>query len=104
MARIVVRVRSCHDIASSRPVFTGAETSIDIILKAEIDRIRRLDHFSGRAMNEEAVLEYGGGLIDVTGLSLSALEGIESSRLELAVRRLVDEANVTPVAKFQSAV
>ncbi|GAA3583626.1 hypothetical protein GCM10022419_076750 [Nonomuraea rosea] len=55
-------------------------------------------------MNEEAVLEYGGGLIDVTGLGLSALEGIESSRLEQAVRRLVDESNVTPVAKFQSAV
>ncbi|MFC4111920.1 FxSxx-COOH cyclophane-containing RiPP peptide [Nonomuraea zeae] len=57
-------------------------------------------------MNEEAVLEYGDGLIDVTGISLSALEGLESSRLDVAVRRLVDEANanVAPVAKFQSAV
>jgi hypothetical protein len=47
MARFVVRVRICHDIASSRPVFTAAEPSIDIILKAEIDRIRMIDHFQG---------------------------------------------------------
>jgi len=55
-------------------------------------------------MNEKAVPEYGGGLVDVTGLSLSDLEGLKGSKLESAMRRFVEEADSGPVAGFQSAV
>jgi FXSXX-COOH protein len=55
-------------------------------------------------MNENTVAEYGGGLVDVTGLSLSDLEGIDGSRLELALRRLTEEADFGPTAGFQSAI
>jgi FXSXX-COOH protein len=55
-------------------------------------------------MSENEVTEYGGGLIDVTGLSLNDLRGIEGSRLEAALRRLVEEPESGPVAGFQASI
>ncbi|MDF5752622.1 FxSxx-COOH cyclophane-containing RiPP peptide [Spongiactinospora sp. TRM90649] len=55
-------------------------------------------------MSERAVREYGGGLIDVTGLSLGDLEEIDGSSLATALRRVVSEADSGPVAGFQSSL
>jgi FXSXX-COOH protein len=56
-------------------------------------------------MDEERPVEYGAGLIDVTGLSLSELDGLYGSApLDLALRRLVEEVDSGPVAGFQSAL
>ena len=56
-------------------------------------------------MREEAAGEFGTGLIDVTGFSLSQLDELgESSRLALALRRLVEETDSGPVAGFQSSL
>ncbi|MCF6467599.1 FXSXX-COOH protein [Nonomuraea sp. MG754425] len=48
--------------------------------------------------------EYGGGLIDVSGWSLGDLDGLPSSPLTSALRRLVEESGSGPVAGFQSAL
>ncbi|UBU13640.1 FxSxx-COOH cyclophane-containing RiPP peptide [Nonomuraea gerenzanensis] len=48
--------------------------------------------------------EYGGGLIDVSGWSLSDLDGLPSTPLTSALRRLVEETGSGPVAGFQSAL
>ncbi|MEV5329037.1 FxSxx-COOH cyclophane-containing RiPP peptide [Nonomuraea fastidiosa] len=48
--------------------------------------------------------EYGGGLVDVSGLSLTELESLPASRLTTALKRLVDEVDSGPVAGFQSAL
>ena len=54
-------------------------------------------------MGEKTDIEYGGGLIDVTGLSLRDLEEIDDSSLATALRRL-DQADSSPFAGFQSAL
>ncbi|GIH63332.1 FxSxx-COOH cyclophane-containing RiPP peptide [Microbispora siamensis] len=48
--------------------------------------------------------EYGGGLIDVTGLSLSELGQVSDDVLAPALRRLVEEDGSVPYAGFQSAI
>jgi FXSXX-COOH protein len=48
--------------------------------------------------------EYGEGLIDVSGWSLSDLDKLPPSPLALALRRLIEEMDSGPVAGFQSAL
>ncbi|MEU8247249.1 FxSxx-COOH cyclophane-containing RiPP peptide [Nonomuraea sp. NPDC048916] len=55
-------------------------------------------------MGEKSAEEYGGGLIDVSGLSLSDLDALDQPSLALALRRLVEDAGSGPVAGFQSAL
>ncbi|GGL38228.1 FxSxx-COOH cyclophane-containing RiPP peptide [Planomonospora parontospora] len=58
-------------------------------------------------MSEEitaATAEYGGGLIDVSGLDLHDLDEMGESNLDRALQRLADDENIGPVAGFQSAI
>jgi FXSXX-COOH protein len=57
-------------------------------------------------MSENAIAdtaEFGNGLIDINGLSLSDLDEVGDS-LALAVRRLLDNKETGPVAGFSSAI
>ncbi|GAA0966069.1 hypothetical protein GCM10009555_007030 [Acrocarpospora macrocephala] len=56
-------------------------------------------------MSKERSVEYGAGLVDVTGLSLKDLDGIApSTPLNHALRRLVEDTDSGPAAGFQSAI
>jgi FXSXX-COOH protein len=44
------------------------------------------------------------GLIDLTGFNLSDLDQIDESRLGSALRRLLADEDIGPVAGFQSSI
>ncbi|WP_344970414.1 FxSxx-COOH cyclophane-containing RiPP peptide [Streptosporangium fragile] len=59
-------------------------------------------------MDEEVTAEdaafVGGGLVDVTGLSLADLDRVDNFHLKHALRRILDDDNTGPVAGFTSSI
>jgi FXSXX-COOH protein len=48
--------------------------------------------------------EFTGELIDVTGLTLRDLDQVEPSRLAQALRQVLEEEEIGPVARFGSRI
>ncbi|MEU8203571.1 FxSxx-COOH cyclophane-containing RiPP peptide [Streptosporangium sp. NPDC049046] len=58
-------------------------------------------------MSDETVIadtDYRKGLIDLTGMNLADLDGIDDSALGLALREIVEDEDTGPVAGFDSFI